>query len=193
MDPFSPTRDQDSSSPTVQPRGPKRPTIPRWYLLGRRKQHRDEITPPKTPRIRRGSLLSILTRTFTSDHNTTLTHCSDTKHIGTASNPWGRPSQFPERFEDAPPEESDGKAPTPSKPPSPPKPMDRSSFSDYPRLRKNDLKPLPPLPDLHPWLSGTDKEEPVPLVILSVRRRLGSGRSQKSRELKERLRSRFSR
>ena len=130
MGPSSPTRDQDSSFPTVQPRGPEWPSIHRWYLPGRRKQHRDDITPPKAPRVRRGSLLSLFTRTFPSDHNTTLTHCSVTKHIGTASNPWGRPSQFPERFEDTPAEESDGKAPPPSKPP---KPMDRSSFSDYPR------------------------------------------------------------
>ncbi|KAI4246634.1 MAG: hypothetical protein L6R42_009853 [Xanthoria sp. 1 TBL-2021] len=168
------------------------PAMPRWFLPQHRKQHFDVAKPGSTPRIRKRALLSIFSKASKNDRHTTGTHSTESTYIGTVSNPQSPPTTVPETSEDKSTEGLDERAPVPSNPSPARKPIDRSSFSAYPRLTKNDLKPLPPLPDLHPPLSGIESEEPVPLVILSVRRRLGSGGSQKSKELKERLKSRFS-
>ncbi|KAI4217766.1 MAG: hypothetical protein LQ349_009035 [Xanthoria aureola] len=168
------------------------PAIPRWLFPQRRKQDVEGAQSSKKPRVRRRALFRTFSMTSKKDRNATGTQSTESTYVGTASNPHSAPTTYPGILEYTTAEGLDEKAPVASNPPATQRPVDRSSFSDYPRLTRNDLKPLPPLPDAAPRLSGSESEEPVPLVILSVRRRLGSGGSQKSREVKERLRSRFS-
>ncbi|CAO1602410.1 hypothetical protein XANCAGTX0491_006021 [Xanthoria calcicola] len=73
--------------------------------------------------------------TSKKDRNATRTQSTESTYVGTASNPHSAPTTYPGILEYTTAEGLDEKAPVASNPPATQRPVDRSSFSDYPRPR----------------------------------------------------------
>lgn len=132
MDPPSPIH-QDSKFSTPHTCFPKMPAIPRWLFPQRRRQDFEGARSSKRPRVRRRALFRKFSMTSAKDRNTTSTHSTESTYVGTASNPHSPPTTYPGILEYTTAEGLDEKGPVASNPPATQKPVDRSSFSDYPR------------------------------------------------------------
>lgn len=132
MDSPGPTR-QDSKFPTPHTCFPRMPAIPRWLFPQRRKQDFEGAQSSKKPRVRRRALFRTFSMTSKKDRNATRTQSTESTYVGTASNPHSAPTTYPGILEYTTAEGLDEKAPVASNPPATQRPVDRSSFSDYPR------------------------------------------------------------
>lgn len=132
MDSPSPTH-QDSKSPTPHTCFPRMPAIPRWLFPQRGKQDFEGTRSSKRPRGRRRALFRTFSKTSKKDRNTTRTQSTESTYVGTASNPHSPPTRYPGKSEDTSAKGLDEKVPVASNPSATQKPVDRSSFSDYPR------------------------------------------------------------